>query len=76
MLIKKHGLFLSQKKYALDLPEETDLLGCKPACTSVEANVDLCCDSIHPLDDIGQYRRFIVKLMYLTITRSEITFAV
>jgi len=38
---QKHGLLLSQRKYTLDLPEETDMLGCKPASTPMEANVNL-----------------------------------
>jgi len=71
---KKHGLLLSQRKYALDLFEETCLLGCKPASTSMEANVDLWCDGSHLLDDPGQYRRLIEKLIYLTIINLDITF--
>ena len=38
---KKHGLLLSQRKYTLDLLEKTGMLGCKPASTSMEANVNL-----------------------------------
>jgi len=37
---QKHGLLLSQRKYTLDLLEKTDMLGCKPASTLMEANVD------------------------------------
>ena len=42
----------------------------------MEANVDLWCDNSHLLDDPEQYRRLIGKLIYLTITRLDITFAV
>jgi len=61
--------------YAIDL-EETGLLGCKPASTPIEANRDLWCDSSHPLDDPGPYKRLIGKLMNLTVTRLEVTLAV
>jgi len=73
---QRHGLLLSQKKYTLDLPEKTGMLGCKPASTLMEANVDLWCDNSHLLDDPGQYRRLIGKLIDLTVIRPDITFAV
>ena len=38
---KKHNILLSHQKYALNLLEEAGLLGCKPATTPMEANVDL-----------------------------------
>ena len=38
--------------------------------------MNLWCDSSRPLDDPGQYRRLIEKLIYLTITRPDITFTV
>ena len=72
---QKHGLLLYQRKYILDLLEETSMLGCKPASTPMEANVDLWCDN-NLLDDLGQYRRLIGKFIYLTVTRHDITFAV
>jgi len=38
---QKHSTLLSQRKYALDLLEEADLLGCKPATTLMKADVNL-----------------------------------
>jgi len=73
---QKHSIFLSQRKYVLDLLEETGFLGCKPASTPMEANVDLWFDDSHPLDDPRRYRRLIGKLIYLTVTRPDITFTV
>jgi len=64
---QKHSVFLSQRKYALDLLE-TGLLGCKPVSTPMEANVDLWFDDNHTLDDPGRYKRLIGKLIYLTVT--------
>ncbi|XP_020266498.1 uncharacterized protein LOC109841985 [Asparagus officinalis] len=52
------------------------LLGCKPASTPMEVNVDLWRDNSPLLDDAGRYRRLIGKLIYLTVTRPDITFAV
>jgi len=53
--------------YALDFLEEIDLLWCKYATTPMKANVNLWCDGGHSLDDPGQYRRLIEKLIYLTL---------
>ena len=44
---QKHGLLLSQRKYTFDLLEKTGMLGCKPASTLMEANMDLWCDNSH-----------------------------
>ncbi|XP_020266951.1 uncharacterized protein LOC109842493 [Asparagus officinalis] len=73
---QKHGLLLSQRKYVLDLLEEGGLLECKPASTPMEVNVDLWRDDTSLLDDAGQYRRLIEKLIYLIFTGPDITFAV
>jgi len=73
---QKHSVLLSQRKYALDLLEKAGLLGCKTATTPMEVNVNLCFDDIYTLDDPGRYRRLIEKLIYLTVTRPDITFIV
>nr|CAN77110.1 hypothetical protein VITISV_013963 [Vitis vinifera] len=55
------GVVLSQRKYALDILEETGMLDCKPG---------------EPLGDPGRYRRLVGKLNYLTITHPYISFLV
>ena len=42
----------------------------------MEANADLWFDDNHTLDDSKRYRRLIGKLIYLMVTRSDITFVV
>jgi hypothetical protein len=37
------GMFLSQRKYVLDLLKETGMLGCRLAATSIEKNYRLRC---------------------------------
>ena len=34
----KHGIFISQQKYIVDLLKETGKLGCKPTKTTIEPN--------------------------------------
>ena len=43
---------------------------------AMKANMDLGFDDSHTLDYPGRYRRLIEKLIYLTVTMSDITFAI
>ncbi|RVW95348.1 Retrovirus-related Pol polyprotein from transposon RE2 [Vitis vinifera] len=67
---------LSQRKYALDILEETGMLDCKPVDTPMDPNVKLVPGQGEPLGDPGRYRRLVGKLNYLTITRPDISFPV
>jgi len=49
------GLFLSQRKYTLDLLKKTGKLGIKPANTPMDINNKLGPDSGEPLKNLGQY---------------------
>ncbi|XP_049936458.1 retrovirus-related Pol polyprotein from transposon RE1 isoform X4 [Nymphaea colorata] len=71
-------LVLSQRKYTLDLLNETGKLGCRPASTPIDAghklgskDGELLCEEAK-----GRYQRLVGKLIYLTLTRPDITFAV
>ena len=39
------GIFLSQRKYALDLLQETGMSACQPADTPVEEGLKLCVET-------------------------------
>src|SRR3954462_961932 len=67
---------LSQRKYVLDLLQETGQLGCKPECTPVELTPPYWDTSSPVLDDPTSYIRLVGKLIYLTVTRPDISFAV
>ena len=53
------GLFISQRKYILDLLEETGKLGSKPAITPVDVNVKLNSEDGESVTDINQFQRLI-----------------
>ncbi|XP_019425041.1 PREDICTED: uncharacterized protein LOC109333914 [Lupinus angustifolius] len=71
------GIFLYQRKYALDLLEDTGMLGSKPCSTAMEYAKRLI-SSIDGelLSDPTTYRRLMGKLLYLTHTRPDLSFTV
>jgi len=71
-----HGIVISQRKYALDLLEETGLLNSKFVETPMNPNAKLLPSQGELLSDPEKYRRLVGKLNYLTITRPDISFAV
>ena len=70
------GIFISQRKYALDIISETGLLGSKPCSTPIELNHKLALAVSPNFADPEAYRRLIGRLIYLTFTRPEICYAV
>ncbi|CAL9025055.1 unnamed protein product, partial [Prunus brigantina] len=72
----KHGIFLSQRKYVLDLLAETGMLDCKPIDTPSEQNHKLGLYPDQVPTDKERYQRFVGKLIYLAHTRPDIAYAV
>ena len=72
------GLHLSQRKYTLDLLQETGMLDSTPVATPMTHTSRLSPDQGSHLnvDATSQYRRLIGRLIYLTNMRPDITFVV
>ena len=68
-------IFISQKKYTLDLPEETGMLECKPAESPIEANHRLQA-RVGESVDLRRYQRLVGRLIYLSHTRPDIAYVV
>ncbi|PSS33155.1 Endonuclease, partial [Actinidia chinensis var. chinensis] len=72
----RHGISLSQRKYSLDLLQDTGMLGCRPASTPMVPNLKISAESGELLSDPSIYQRLVGRLIYLTNTRPDLTFAV
>uniref|UniRef100_A0A803PTH3 Reverse transcriptase Ty1/copia-type domain-containing protein n=1 Tax=Cannabis sativa TaxID=3483 RepID=A0A803PTH3_CANSA len=70
------GISVSQRPFTMQLLQDTGHLGSKPNSTTIEPNLKLSNESGDLLLDPKQYRSLIGKLIYLTITRPDISFAV
>ena len=70
------GILLTQRKYTLQLLEDTGYLAYKPQSLPMDPNCKLNSVDGEPLSDVTLYRRLIGRLMYLTISRPDITYAV
>lgn len=69
------GIFLSQRKYTLDLLEETGMSACQPADTPVEEGLKLSVETDQVPVDKKRYQRLVGRLMYLAHTRPDLAYA-
>jgi hypothetical protein len=72
----KQGIFLSQRKYILDLLSEVGLLECKPTDTPIVQNHKLGEYLNRTPTTKERYQRLVGKLIYLSHTRPDIVYAV
>ncbi|GJV24487.1 retrovirus-related pol polyprotein from transposon TNT 1-94 [Tanacetum coccineum] len=70
------GNFLCQRKYALNIFSEAGLLGAKPANIPLEQHHRLTLADGEEMRDLERYRHLVGCLIYLTITRLELSYCV
>ncbi|XP_019054182.1 PREDICTED: uncharacterized protein LOC109115039 [Nelumbo nucifera] len=68
------GTYINQRKYALDILKDAGLLGVKPAQTPLPKGLKFS-DNSHALPDPDRYRRLIGRLLYLSLTRPDLSYA-
>ena len=69
------GIILTQRKYVLDLLNETGMLGCRPVASPIDRNHKISADSGDPVNK-ESYQRLVGRLIYLCHTRPDISYAV
>ncbi|BBH05042.1 HXXXD-type acyl-transferase family protein [Prunus dulcis] len=72
----EQGIFLSQRKYILDILTDTGMLASKPADTPMELNHQLGEYPDQVPTNKERYQRLVGKLIYLGHTRPDIAYAV
>ncbi|KDP44591.1 hypothetical protein JCGZ_22173 [Jatropha curcas] len=72
----KSGISVCQRKYTPELLEEYGQLGAKPCRTPIEVNYIMTHIEEGLIADPTEYRQLIGKLLYLTITRPDISYTV
>ena len=65
-----------QRKYVLNKPTKSGLLGCKPVDSPMIPEPKLMPEDGELLNDLERYRRLVGKLNYLTVTRPDISYTV
>jgi len=71
------GIVLCQRKYALDVLTDNGFYGAKPISFPMDSTLKLIADDLSLLlSDLASYRRLVGRLLYLTITRPDLSYAV
>ena len=70
------GLYITQAKYASDLLSRAGLTDSKTVDTPIELNTHLTPSGGKPLSNPSLYRRLVGSLVYLTVTRLDISYDV
>ena len=68
------GLFISHKKYVMDLLQEYGLVHTKPVKLPLNSQLKLAANFGVLLPEPNKYRRLVGKLLYLTLTRPDVSY--
>ena len=72
------GIYMHQRKYTLDILQDTGLMGSRPSKIPMEQNHNLHLNDSSFLSDSDTFlfRRLVGRLIYLTVTRPDLSYAV
>ncbi|KAK3002919.1 hypothetical protein RJ639_019296, partial [Escallonia herrerae] len=72
----QEGIFLHQQKYSKDLLKKFGMSRCKPISIPIEPNAKICAHAGKDLEDATMYQQLVGSLIYLTLTRPDISYAI
>ena len=75
-LMDPQGLFLTQRKYILDLLKCANMLGAKPITSLMSTFASLSAFTSVPFSDPSLYRSIVGSLQYLSLTQPDVSFAI
>jgi hypothetical protein len=70
------GIWLLQRQYDLSKLSKYGMTSCKPISIPLEQNVKLSADERDHVEDTTMYRCIVGSLIYMTITRPDLSYAV
>jgi len=70
------GIWLLQRQYALNKLFEYGMTSCKPISIPLEQNVKLSANEGDLVEDTTMYKHIVGNLIYMTITRVDLSYAV
>jgi len=70
------GIWLLQRQYALNKLSEYGMMGYKPNSIPLEQNVKSSADERDLMEDTTMYRCIMGSLIYMTITRPDLSYAI
>ncbi|XP_019094592.1 PREDICTED: uncharacterized protein LOC109129976 [Camelina sativa] len=70
------GMYLCQRKYTLDIISDTGLLGSKPASHPLKQDHTLALAPGDSLSDPYPYRQLVGRLIYLSVTRPDLSYVI
>jgi len=72
----REGLFISQRKYTMDLLKDTGMMDCRPTGTPLDKGWKSREEDDNVPMDKERYQRLVGRLIYLSLTRPDIAYAV
>ncbi|MCO5605807.1 hypothetical protein L7F22_059991 [Adiantum nelumboides] len=76
MMRSEGGIWLLQKKYGLDMLMKYGMADCRSISTLLDQNLKLRIDEGEVLDDARMYRKIVSSLIYMTISRPDLSYAI
>ena len=74
MIKTPKGIWLSQRQYALDMLFKYGMADCKPIAMPLDVNAKLSAQVGDVLEDVTMYMKIVGSLIYLTITRPDLSY--